>query len=405
MGLWDRLRGKPTRDDFAALFIAQLRKLGDDREVRYDANEFKLVCGGDGGHQLVFLENAYGEYLAAPRSRRGASLARFVRAGLAGRPGGEPSRDEVLARLLPRVRARIYYESLPLQMDLAGHAAPSFAWRPLAEHMAVGLVQDFPDHLEEMPAERFAALDIDIDTAFEVARDNLERISESDLVTVAPGLFASPWRDNHDASRLVLTERLRRLPVRGLPVVSTPNRDHLLVAGSDDPVALEAMAAITRSLMDQPRFDTSIPLCLVDDDYRPFVPERGHPLHALYAELRVMQLADEYAQQKRLLERQHERDGVDVFVASFTGLSPEGDAAAFSYCVWTKDVATLLPRAEQIALFDPDDHGEPVMAPWEVVAEIAGELMEPLDVYPPRYRVEVFPDRAALAAVRARRGE
>src|SRR5690606_25249965 len=253
--------------------------------------------------------------------------------------------------------------------------------------------------LEEMPAERFAEIGIDLETAFAIAHDNLDRLSEDDFLTLSPGLYLSPWRDNHDASRLVLTERLRRLRVRGLPVVMTPNRDHLLVAGSDDPPALEAMAAITRDLMQEPRFDTSIPLCLVDDVYAPFVPERGHPLHAVYAELRVMQLADEYAQQKLLLERQHERDGIDLFVASFTGL--DGDDTAFSYCVWTKDVATLLPRAERIALFDPEQ-GAPVVAPWEVVAEIAGDLMQPVARYPPRYRVETFPDAAALSAVRAR---
>lgn len=402
MGFWDRLRGRPTRDDFAVLFMARMRKLGEDRAVRYEPDDFKLICGEAGSHQLVYLDNAYAEYLAAPRARRGDALGRFVRASLAGRAAGTPSRDEVLARLLPRVRARIYYESMPLQLDLAGHRAPTFAWRPLAEHMAVGLVQDFPDHLEEMPAERFADLGIDLDEAFVVARGNLERMSEGDLVPVAPGLFASPWRDNHDASRLILADRWRRLPLRGLPVLSAPNRDHLLVAGSDDATALEAMAQITRELMGAPRFDTSIPLVLVDDTFHPFVPEPTHPLHALYAELRVMQLAEEYAAQKQLLERQHERDGVGLFVASYTGLGPEGGGPAFGYCVWTKDVATLLPRAEKIALFDPDEEAEPVMAPWEVVADLAGDLMAPVDVYPPRYRVDAFPDAAAMAAVRAR---
>lgn len=406
MGLWDRLRGKPTRDDFAAAFVARLREAGDDRAVRYDPEAFELVCSSDRAHQIVRLASVYRDYLASPGPQRARCFARFVRAALAGRRtgGDEATAEEVLTRLLPRLQTRLHYESLSLLADTPSGGRPPFAWRPIAEHMALGLVLDFPDHVEEVPTARFEELGIGLDEAFERARVNLERASEEELVVAAPGLFVSAFDDCHDASRLILTEKLRRLPLRGEPVVMVPNRDHLLVAGSDDTAALAAMASVSRELMQAPRFLSSIPLCLVDDDYAPFVPAAGHPLHGIFAELRVSQLVDEYAQQKRLLERKHEREGVDVFVASFSGFAAAGDESAFSYCVWTKDVAALLPRAERIALLDPAGMGAPVMAAWEVVAEAAGELMEPLDVYPPRYRVNAFPDPGTLADVRARGG-
>ena len=69
-----------------------------------------------------------------------------------------------------------------------------------------------------------------------------------------------------------------------------------------------------------------------------------------------------------------------------------------SYCVWTKGAASLLPQAERIVLGDEDQ--EPVMAPWDKVMEIAGELMTPMDgMYPERFRVEGFPTAEQLAAM------
>ena len=42
---------------------------------------------------------------------------------------------------------------------------------------------------------------------------------------------------------------------------------------------------------------------------------------------------------------------------------------------------------------------KPVMAPWEKVVEIAGDLMTPMGIYPERYRVEGFPSAEQLAAM------
>ena len=39
------------------------------------------------------------------------------------------------------------------------------------------------------------------------------------------------------------------------------------------------------------------------------------------------------------------------------------------------------------------------LAEWTRVVEVVGELMEPTEDYPRRYRVREFPDRAALDAI------
>ena len=43
--------------------------------------------------------------------------------------------------------------------------------------------------------------------------------------------------------------------------------------------------------------------------------------------------------------------------------------------------------------------GELRLAEWEKVVAVAGDLMEPLGMYPPWYRVREFPSQEQLAAM------
>ncbi|MEI8375690.1 MAG: hypothetical protein WCJ35_22945 [Planctomycetota bacterium] len=104
-----------------------------------------------------------------------------------------------------------------------------------------------------------------------------------------------------------------------------------------------------------------------------------------------------YSEQKELLDKLHEQTGEDLFVASFSAMEHKNTGYLRSYCVWTKNTISLLPVAERIVLGGPDQ--APVMAPWEKVVEIAGDLMVPMGVYPERYRVDGFPSADQLAAM------
>ena len=74
-----------------------------------------------------------------------------------------------------------------------------------------------------------------------------------------------------------------------------------------------------------------------------------------------------------------------------------GDVVA--YCVWPKGAETLLPRTDKIALMRTPDDEQPVLADWERVAGVAGDLMKPQDLYPERHRVVEFPSEEQLAAI------
>ena len=90
----------------------------------------------------------------------------------------------------------------------------------------------------------------------------------------------------------------------------------------------------------------------------------------------------------------------DVFVASYTATQSQGTGKVSSYCVWSKDVVTLLPDVDCVHFFDDSKSGDDKLvatASWGRVREVAGGMMKKQDMCPPRYLVAAFPSREQLA--------
>ncbi len=114
--------------------------------------------------------------------------------------------------------------------------------------------------------------------------------------------------------------------------------------------------------------------------------------------LQIQHLGSEYGDQQGLLDALHERKGVDVFVASYSALKTD-TGELISYSVWSNDVLTWLPRVDQLALMESPG-AEPDFFPWDAVVDRVGHLMEPLDMYPERFKVESFPSSEDLEHLR-----
>jgi hypothetical protein len=61
---------------------------------------------------------------------------------------------------------------------------------------------------------------------------------------------------------------------------------------------------------------------------------------------------------------------------------------------------TLLPQAHRVGFYDPDAEAS-VMAEWDRVRAVVGDLMQPTDYWPPRFRVREFPTAEQLQAMGA----
>lgn len=93
----------------------------------------------------------------------------------------------------------------------------------------------------------------------------------------------------------------------------------------------------------------------------------------------------------------------DLFLAKYTGMRAKDSGTAFSYCVWSENVVSLLPRTDCVVFFRPEgDSGHVVCsASWDQAIEVLGAQMMPQELYPERYLVSGFPTEEQLRLLRS----
>lgn len=390
--------GKPSKDAFAQTIIDAARKAGETREIRYDRDAFRLVIGNDSGQQFN-LQNVYGEYASADAAKQETLLDGYVQMILTSESAPIPRTFAgAQERLLPRVRERAYHGLTKLYCEVEGQKLGEVAHRPLSDYLTVELVYDQPHAIHTVLKSTLDDWHVGLDAALDLAIENLLAATEPEFDSPVPGLYVSAWKDNYDASRLVLTDLLRSLRVKGEHVAMVPHRDLFIVTGSEDIKGLEQMANLSDQAMSEARFMTAIPVRLESDRWIPFRPPEGHPLRNRFDLLRAQSILRDYSEQKDLLDKLNELTSEGAFVASYVATQDEKTGKIRTYCTWSKGVETLLPIAEKVYFFDdgkPEDQ-RLVGVPWERVREVAGHLMKKQDLCPPRFLVRDFPEAAML---------
>jgi hypothetical protein len=401
----DYLFGPPNRDKFARLVMAELAKLGPATTMRYDAEQFLIERGSEG---FINLANLYQEYCQVPRRERGAVLDRFIR-GCVGTTEFELPSDfeDVHPDLLPVVRSRFYLESVGLQSRARGGEDFTVPQQFVGDHLSLSLVYDLPQAMRSIIQEDLDRWGVTLYEAVEAARRNLEQMGNVAFASLqsdsGDGVYFSATGDNYDASRLVMLDLIRKFQVRGDYIAMVPNRDTLVVTGSEDEGGLAVMIKAAEDSFDKPRPISTIALRLEGDSWESWLPERSSPHFAKFHELKVRTVGMEYNDQKELLDQIHDRAGEDLFVATFNAVQRKDSGAVSSYGIWAEGTQSLLPETDDLLLLrgDPSAKNVEVAASgsWQRVREIVGDLMQPMGLYPERYRVAAFPTAKQLAAI------
>jgi len=395
------------RDRFAAKFVRALRASGVKGDIQYHASDFKLSLAES--HEF-FLGNAYADYCKLPWWRRGRVLRQYASSQVDIDRGIPSSYEEARKNILPRVRDRNYYGLVELGFRKAGRfqGESPFVYQPLAEHLAVELVYDMPSSVASISPSTLAGWGQSFDEVMKAARFNLRMRSAGGFACPRPGLFVSPWRDNYDCGRLILTEVISRLEVKGDQVAMVPHRDALLVTGSDDAEGLSAMAALAEPLVSDHRRVSARLVRLAAGGWVPFALTPAHPAYPAVHRMQTICTAQDYEQQKEALEAIHAQSGEDVFVASCTVMQNQETGRLWSYSLWAEGLRALLPHTEVIAFVSERFGGASAvkhMIPWQHVADTVGNLLAPTGLHPERYRVEGFPTDAQLAEMAPHRFE
>lgn len=384
----------PRRDEFARRMMDAIRCAGETRPMRYDADSFRLVSQ-KGEYNLANPFRAY------CRARDRAKMFRSAVALWFAHMRVPAKYEDVNPDLLPKVVRRTDYDASLLERGGAHGAMP---WL-IADHLAVVAAYDMHECIMTlMPQTLAERWGVSYEKALRDACANLREISGEPFENPQPGLYVSPWRDNHDAARLVLTNQIRRLDVRGDHVAMVPNRDTLLVTGSADSAGLARMAEIAMVAMDEPYWVSALPVRLTDRGWVRFMPDARHPSFQGFKSLRTRSLGADYDQQQETLNRRFELEDADIFVSSYFLSENQETRQYVSCCVWTEGITQVLPQTDIVAFMfsDNPEEGHVVAADWDSVFSTMADAMTPLGSYPERYLVSQSPTPNQLSAMGAR---
>jgi len=117
-----------------------------------------------------------------------------------------------------------------------------------------------------------------------------------------------------------------------------------------------------------------------------------------------MEMSGVYEAQKALIDQVHDKQGVDIYVAKFNGITNEGTKEYTSYSMWSKDCVSLIPKTERVMFFNNDLAGErKTLGPidWDIVAQKCGAMLKETNHTPTRYLVDAFPSEKELESMKA----
>ena len=389
--------------EFVEAFKRHIEGLPGHSDAVFDAATRTLRYRHGGQDYSVNPNNYYLDF-----AKGDVDLEAFLQACCAGLLSMQAPRPQSLEQaapsLLPVVRDRRYLDMAILMAKVSAAKAkvdiPNFPFRALAGELVVTLGLDTPTATSVVTAIELESWGTSFEAAYTVALANLRARTQGSMHEVRPGLYVSRWGDGYDASRLLLPELLKQLTLRGEPVVSVPSRNLLVVAGSDDPPALAALAQLAAKVLgEETRPLSADVLHFHAQGWREAAASVSQQPRLLRA--RQLLLQRDYNQQAELLNQLNQAQGKDLFVASYKLAESSDDKPYRNITQVTEGVGlTLLPKADELAFLTRTQ--EFLLVPWTEAEAVLGAALKRLAIHPVRYRHQGFPNAAQLELLRSK---
>lgn len=395
---------RDERDEFARSLADLLR--ADPRVAQVAVrDDFALdVELKDGENSRLFLDNYFHESSNFPPGEREVEVLRRVSAALRP-PEATPTWSAASARVLPVLRPHGFFR---LEAVVAAQKTPTVASQPFLPYLDLALVLDEPDRMSYVTVDDLASWSVGPEQALVQAIENAGRLPPPEF-DEETALYSVDAGDTYESSRLAIPGLLASFSdrVEGRPVAIIPTRSRCVIAGDADPIALQALAEMAQQEYEGSNRSLSPAVYTVDGagEVVPLELPADHPAcHAV--RLGHVKLAlTEYGNQKETLDTVHEREGIDVFVASLTGIVRR-DGLPITWTIWGEGIDSLLPAADLVRFMFEDEESKPAaggfMVPLDRVCALLGAAFAPApDHRPVRYHVSAHPPLAMIERLRA----
>lgn len=399
MDLLRYLFGSSKRDQFAERLMHRVKQAGESREIRYEKQAYQFSFYDQGELAGVAnLGNIFQEYDRLSEKEQEAYLGQVTRAILSHHKSIPEEFEDARPDILPIVRSRAYLEIGNLERRLRGEQPNEVTATMVGDHLLALPIFDLPEAMRTIDATRMNQWGRSLYELMEVALENLDEMTAT-VTTIDDRVYLFRNQDHYDASRLLLTDRIRQLEVRGQPVAMVPTRDCLLVTGDEDETGLQLLHELATQYVQDPRPISLTPCRLTAEGWETWLPPLEHPQHNALFELHMQGQSAEYREQHEAIEVGFAQTGQAGFVANYYLHRDLKTRQLHSYCVWPECPHALLPKSDVVVFMD-STHMKPLASgTWEVVQEALGSQMEDLKTYPPRVRVLGFPSEEALRQI------
>jgi hypothetical protein len=388
---WREARKARERESFAAAVQAALHEMSGAGTYRYDAETFELVESESGTR--TELASSFDRYIEAEPEVRSDTIAALARRALV--PPIPREFERARGGLGLELRSRALHE-----LERLAHPGNDALVLPLATTLLARLHYAGQQRKHPCAQSNLKDWGRSHEEVFGAALYNLTCGAPDKLIEGPPGVYLSP--PSHPAgSTLMCAEKLlRAAPLRGDPVIMVPTRSLLLVAGSDDPSGLAAMADFAWRALPGDRPVSGTALRLTERGWKRFQAGEGS-LHARLRRIEIPIELQEFAEQRALLEalQLKSRESLHVTAAELA-LDECGNPRTVAR--WIEGVEALLPCTERLVLTRVGPRPERLSVDFSTALEEAGRWMEATDLYPARFRVHGFPSSDELRALARR---
>ena len=306
------------------------------------------------------------------------------------------------AGLYPAVRSRYANATLAIDARGGGTPLPPLLQRTWLDDLCLVLLYDFGQHVSyigQPVVEHWGAHEEEI---WAYAFHNLKTLPRPHWESNPTGVFRLVSEVGYEETFLLIDEVRSRLKCASSAVFALPNRGVLLAADANDPAAVRALISSAREHLRHTAWPLSGALIRRTRSGWQRCEPAGELAAAAHA-LETLSLAHSYRDQKAALEKLHQRDGIELFVASFALRDEEDPQEPRSFCVWTDGVDSLLPKTDHL-IFNRGAgglHPERLAVPWPVLERLCGQYLEPTPDTPIRYRARAFPSEGDWRGIQA----
>jgi hypothetical protein len=401
MGIIDFFRGS-NDERIAKRLIAEFRGLGETRRAEFNATEALVYLLDEEGKRVVTvnLHHLRRELAQAPKADHDAIYRRYGPGSLAVGDERAATFEEARGQLSILLKDATYPAFIELlnRVDHGLERPDPLVWRPIAADVIACCISETKASLHFLTQHDLDRWQVDEAQVFAQAAANVRARDFEQGSSGKAIFFNAP--DSFIAARILCVEKIRELPLRGLPVAVLPDRDSLFFVGSEDEEGLARMAAlVARQLIEASRHISARPLVLTPEGWREFEPPAS--VKVAFGNVARQSDSSNWEAYKQFLEKDLAARGEDVFVSPLDVWTKEGEDACFTSVLCTKGGETILPVADRVNFFETK--GEPIrVVLWPDVMRIMGPEMKKLDGMPERYRVNAFPTAERLVSMGAK---